>query len=724
MTIAPSAPRLAVEHVERGLRLTVLIGQTAGCGIAIVKLSGGGRGSGYPAWFMWTVIVLLLATTVSTYVMPPPKRQTALQLYVLICAAAMVSQIWLWDPAATTYTLPPLDNVLGIGMGLAALAFRWQVATAIVGVFAGSYLVILPRTSSLLDTIGLVSVTCLAGAACVAARGAIDHAIEDFASVEEALQATTDLRESLHRRSMSLVKWRDVLHGKVIGSLLAARRAPSTGEGEMAAALARDALAALAGIAPPASGFGDSLSRLADSTHLRVTATIDGDWSADGPIDAFHSAVAEALANVARHSGQREAIVTARFTPERWQVSISDSGVGFDQSKTDATRGLHISLINPIVSVGGTYEIHSRLGMGTTVTIGWERLSRLAAATSPAGTRWLVVIAFASLIVHFLVGWQVRELTEDSAVLLAGAAAIMILLGLAVAGRKLGVLGFAMLAVQVILAANVNLPVRELWVFWFAGAMSGFSGVLAYRGRIARSAAVVVLSWLAAAITIAASSSQPLGTLGFELAGFYAGPLAATVFGVIGWIITLSHRALMLQATEREAALSEADRVNRSTRQWLDEHGILIARVSPLLEQLAQVTEVSSQLCEDCRVMEAECRDHLEVPTLITPAIAVALERARRRGVSIRFGAEPQAEPTEDSLQLQRALLLQTLDVPSLHSVVLTPALAGISLVIRADPEDIPLDRFGNMAELADVVPLEGGLLARFQIPAAAEKLG
>jgi signal transduction histidine kinase len=88
--------------------------------------------------------------------------------------------------------------------------------------------------------------------------------------------------------------------------------------------------------------------------------------------DQLVACVGEALRNVERHAGTREAEVTVTGG-EGWAVvKITDRGRGFDPAATPPSRrGIRESITGRMLAAGGRAAIASRPGAGTTVTVSW-----------------------------------------------------------------------------------------------------------------------------------------------------------------------------------------------------------------------------------------------------------------------------------------------------------------------------------------------------------------
>ncbi len=105
------------------------------------------------------------------------------------------------------------------------------------------------------------------------------------------------------------------------------------------------------GLSVHVTGSGDGIYRLAPAT---ATALLE--------------ALAAALENVARHSGAAVAEVELVYTPEALTVMVTDEGVGFDPGAVAADRlGLRASITDRITAVGGTVQLWSSPGSGTSI---------------------------------------------------------------------------------------------------------------------------------------------------------------------------------------------------------------------------------------------------------------------------------------------------------------------------------------------------------------------
>lgn len=89
---------------------------------------------------------------------------------------------------------------------------------------------------------------------------------------------------------------------------------------------------------------------------------------------ALVRAAEEALRNAERHSGADSVSVRLFPVPDGVAVTITDAGAGFDVDRVPpARRGVRGSVVERMSAAGGTAEVRSAPGEGTTVTLRWAR---------------------------------------------------------------------------------------------------------------------------------------------------------------------------------------------------------------------------------------------------------------------------------------------------------------------------------------------------------------
>ncbi|PRX46917.1 histidine kinase [Prauserella shujinwangii] len=132
----------------------------------------------------------------------------------------------------------------------------------------------------------------------------------------------------------------------------------------------RDLRAVVRGILPPVladRSLADALAALAASCPVpcRVDAELPGRYAASVEASVYF-VVAEALTNIARHSGARHATVVLRRHGDRLNVDVTDDGRG--GATENAGSGLD-GIRRRIEAHDGTFSLASPAGGPTTVTV-------------------------------------------------------------------------------------------------------------------------------------------------------------------------------------------------------------------------------------------------------------------------------------------------------------------------------------------------------------------
>ncbi|HEY1917172.1 MAG TPA: GAF domain-containing sensor histidine kinase [Streptosporangiaceae bacterium] len=143
-----------------------------------------------------------------------------------------------------------------------------------------------------------------------------------------------------------------------------------------------EARAAIFDLRPPVLddlGLADGLASLARSVGS-IEITVDAD---ECPLPehveiALYRIAQEALQNVVKHSGARRAGLELRSEPKAVRLRVTDHGAGFDSAAAalsadrggDGRSGYGLrSMTERAELVGGTLEVRSRPGRGTTVSV-------------------------------------------------------------------------------------------------------------------------------------------------------------------------------------------------------------------------------------------------------------------------------------------------------------------------------------------------------------------
>jgi NarL family two-component system sensor histidine kinase LiaS len=122
------------------------------------------------------------------------------------------------------------------------------------------------------------------------------------------------------------------------------------------------------GLAP---ALRDLVAALGERQGLKVALHIAGERRV--PLEheqALYRIVQEGLANIARHSGVREAEVDLRYDDDAVALTIGDGGRGFDTRDLRNVRGIGLqSMAERAEALGGSFAVESAPGKGTLIAV-------------------------------------------------------------------------------------------------------------------------------------------------------------------------------------------------------------------------------------------------------------------------------------------------------------------------------------------------------------------
>lgn len=78
--------------------------------------------------------------------------------------------------------------------------------------------------------------------------------------------------------------------------------------------------------------------------------------------------IQESLNNAIKHASPSEIAIKIRHSPDKRVIEISDNGEGFDMTQKSSGSGM-TNLKKRMETIGGTFDIHSSLGNGTTIKL-------------------------------------------------------------------------------------------------------------------------------------------------------------------------------------------------------------------------------------------------------------------------------------------------------------------------------------------------------------------
>jgi signal transduction histidine kinase len=152
------------------------------------------------------------------------------------------------------------------------------------------------------------------------------------------------------------------------------RAATVLAEQAVAADVAIETLSALSrGIYPGQladEGLGAALRSAVAGSAMPVAIDTDGLARLPAPVEAtLYFCGMEAIQNAAKHSQAGRVSVRVDENPDRWRLTVTDDGSGFDQTQATASSGVGLAnMRDRLDAIGGSVEILSSERTGTTVT--------------------------------------------------------------------------------------------------------------------------------------------------------------------------------------------------------------------------------------------------------------------------------------------------------------------------------------------------------------------
>ncbi len=433
---------------------------------------------------------------------------------------------------------------------------------------------------------------------------------------------------------------------------------------------------------------------------------------------AFCGAVREALGNVAKHAGVREATVRATVHGEFVTVLVVDDGRGFDPTAVASGFGLSGSIEQRMRRVGGHAAVSSAPGAGTTVRLTWA-MTELPIPERPeplAEQRFLRGVRVATLLIAgaVLTGMNLPMLLTHldvytvPAVQLAcyGVLALVVCVAAVpiATDRQYGALRWplvlAVLAASFVATADIPAPHLISPTHWSYGTI-GWFGTLLLLDRPLRELVTFLGVHLAATVVQLGVAGQfdgasllRLGTVSIAIVGFQ---LAVGACGHA--LVVLAQQAAddAAKAAEVVTAHEKAERLyaNRQAR-YTD----LMPTIGPLLDGLADGTldPGDERVQHRCAVAAAVIRrlfaergDH-EDP--LVEELRAVMDVALRKGVvvDLLLGGHRPAIP----VPVRRALTEPALTVLAAAESTARVTIDGdddavtVSVVADTVPTDLP----------------------------------
>lgn len=328
------------------------------------------------------------------------------RLAYAVVAWTILGALILWpieasDPGIPAGSDPWIYYLCTVATGSAAIAFRPALAFAFTLAVPVGYGILrvtpagasAPLETAILEGTYVTLLGIIVLAVILLLRSAADGV---DAAQSQALQRYEEAARA-HANEHERIRVDALVHDDVLGTLLSAARARDP----KAKMLARiNAERAIKHLQDAQDGFGtattlvppsDLAERVGEIARLlpvpfAVTSVVAPDATSlpMGVVESVVAAAQQAMTNSANHAGpEATRAVFVDVTAGALSVRIVDDGRGFQLEDISAERlGVRVSVIGRVESVGGSADIRSAPGQGTTVELRWDAASSSGRAAS------------------------------------------------------------------------------------------------------------------------------------------------------------------------------------------------------------------------------------------------------------------------------------------------------------------------------------------------------
>ncbi len=392
----------------------------------------------------------------------------------------------------------------------------------------------------------------------------------------------------------------------------------------------------------------DDLLRSLRSHSETATDVVDRGWPATPPravLEALRDAAHEAMRNVARHSGSRNARVVASTGRDGELVlEITDEGSGAHRS-APTTFGIAQSIRARVEDVGGVVHITATPAVGTRVRLAWHPPASESPLDNPyavANRRrgYLALIAPLIVLYSYLAARHHGDRPVATAMLLVSLSIALLLTAWRFGSRRPRPRDALWVCLTVSSATAIGLSVApqgslQDYRSWCVGMAAGLTMMLAFEVRPIAVVLplvmqdLVILAFVRADPTVEVSGA--VGAIGTTLSMV----LVVGLFGVLlrrSSVLTRAAEQTRLNDLEESAwagIREEARRIHLAT---------LKNDVVPFLRSAATSPDTADRV--EAAFLAARCRDELYLPQPLPGDVRRAVDEARRRGVVLNFRAE------------------------------------------------------------------------------------
>lgn len=393
-------------------------------------------------------------------------------------------------------------------------------------------------------------------------------------------------------------------------------------------------------------------------------------------------ALREGLLNAARHSGARTIRLSLAVRDGAVLARVSDDGSGFETSERGGGFGVRIAIEESMALVGGTSQVSSTPGSGTTVEVAWapaaDELELPSGANGVALPILLAFLGFGAVSLASTIALAERPLLDALALALAVVVARLALpWGLTGSLPPWRVLAVVLAApgIYLLQQAAFTEPVRSPWADWSAEVMVGILLTVACVGPWWTLGPALV-SWLATMGDPIAELTQP-GT-----AVIVGGTLFARS-------VRRSHRAhvdaVIRRLNEEAAAAASSEAVRLLQRRYAL---LATSGAGRLLRSIAEgrLDPLDAVVREDCREEERFLRSlmRLNPEQPLHDLAAALLTRAKGRGVPLEIDLSADASPVSGELDAMRVACEAAVDAAATGDTLrLSARREGGSVVVR-----------------------------------------
>ncbi|KRE26022.1 sensor histidine kinase [Agromyces sp. Soil535] len=383
--------RAQVETVSgRALGLFGLVFGAQTLPLALAQSSALIEGAG--AALMAVLYGAMVTTAVAT-IAKVAVRGAALAFAVIYALALVAWPFLVVDPAALEGQAPWLYYLCTVATTAAVVALAAPLATAYTIVVPAVYGVIrlLPAGGGAVPLLAVLDAmyAVILGVVVLIIVTMLRQAAEAVDGAQEAALQRYDLAARQHATENERVKVDALVHDSVLTTLLSAAAAKSPEEQALAARMARDAVKRLdeAGAAGPRAlervGLPVLVRRLRAALttfSAPFTVRVVNAGGVELPVEAveaLYSASVQAMVNSMQHAdepgrGTRRELRIRGVRAGGCVIEVADNGVGFEREHVPGERlGLRVSIEERMENAGGSAEISSRPGQGTSVTVAW-----------------------------------------------------------------------------------------------------------------------------------------------------------------------------------------------------------------------------------------------------------------------------------------------------------------------------------------------------------------